>query len=709
MKNSVSEILEENVRRHQLLVGDADQTTGRGMPGERRKISIPDYHVPEMWLTDEVINTHIYQQVIKAGSLKAYASMAQQKRCLAEIDDLLTIERCRHDPAFAFITAFYIKDKRSGKIMPFKLNYAQRVLLEEFERLRRDHKPIRVILLKARQWGGSTLTQLYMAWIQLFVKEGWNSLIVAQTKDTARRIKAMFTKVLENFPQFVFSRGELKFAPYERSNADSVIKDKHGKLVRSNVTTVSSFENYESTRGSDVAMAHFSEVAYWRTTPQKSAAGLIRAVTSGMAEGVELIVEVMESTANGKSGYFYDEYQEAKARHSARQAVFIPFFFIENDMLEFNDDEERGRFAQQLLENAESAVVACKTAEPGSYLYSLWEKGATLEHIKWYVERRKLFHSHAQMASEAPSDDIECFTFSGKLMISPELIAKKEREQVKMPLWQGDIDFADGRQRRLECENGPMKIWEEPEAADRNTSDRYMVVVDVGGRSENADFSVITVFDRLYTCDRDTPLYSQRGTQVQKRKPGLYVVARWRGHLRYDIMAMKAVEVARMYNDALLVFESNTFDYKRAQATEFVEQGDHFLGILNTIADQYHNLYLRPSTTEEDIRTGTPRKYGFQTNRATKQAMVDKFTVEFEDGLFFDPDEDFYKELSIYEQRPDGTYGNIPGANNHDDIVMTDMIGCLVSISLGSPLVFTLNNHASTNDNYLSYINESTF
>lgn len=708
MINTIPEILEINDLRRQRLIGDSDQLTGHGMPGNRRKILIPDYHIPQMWLNDETIKSDIYQKVIDAGTIKNYAAKDPQHKTAQQIDNLLTIERCKHDPAFAFIKAFYIKDKQSGKIMPFKLNYAQRVLLEEFELLREKKMPIRVILLKARQWGGSTLTQLYMAWIQLFVKEGWNSLIVAQTKDTARRIKAMYSKVLDNFPLFILNRGKLKFAPHEGSNADSVIKDKHGKLVRTNVTTVSSFENYESTRGSDVAMAHFSEVAYWKTTPQKSAAGLIRAVTSGMAEGVELIVEVMESTANGKSGYFYDEYQEAKVGNSARKAVFIPFFYIENDMLEFKDEKERQLFAQQLIDNASSDVVACKTAEPGSYLYSLWEKGATLEHIKWYVERRKLFHSHAQMASEAPSDDIECFTFSGKLVISPELIAKTEMEQVKMPIWQGEIEFVDERQRRTDMENGPMKIWENPDNTYNNIYDRYMVVVDVGGRNENADYSVITVFDRLYTIDREKPLLNQRIPQVKNRKPGLYVVARWRGHLRYDIMAMKAVEIARMYNDALLVFESNTFDYKRAQATEFVENGDHFIGILNTIADKYNNLYVRPSTTEEDLHNGAPRKYGFQTNRATKQAMVDKFTVEFEDGLFFDPDQNFYKELAIYEQRPDGSYGNIPGANNHDDIVMTNMIGCLVNISLGSPLIYTLNNNPTPHPNYKPPVNEST-
>jgi hypothetical protein len=130
----------------------------------------------------------------------------------------------------------------------------------------------------------------------------------------------------------------------------------------------------------------------------------------------------MESTANGKSGYFYDEYQEAKAHHSARQALFIPFFFIEHDMLPFDDDAERDAFAARLLERKNNSVTTEKTAEPGDYLWKLWVKGATLEHIKWYVERRKSFHSHAQMASEAPSDDIECFTFSGHLIIDPEKV-----------------------------------------------------------------------------------------------------------------------------------------------------------------------------------------------------------------------------------------------------------------------------------------------
>lgn len=713
MKNNtltLENILQENRVRKNRIFGNHNQITGEGMEGERTRVEIPDYDIPVQYLTKEVADTKLYMAVIDAGSVRALVESRHLKPDSATLDKFKTalhFLRCRHDPSFAFATAFKIKDKISGEMMPFKLNYAQRTLLREFEDMRKAGKPIKLILLKARQWGGSTLTQLYMAWIQLFLKQGWNSLIVAQTKDTARRIKAMYSKVLWHFPRRWFNTGQLKFSPSERSAADYVITDMTGNPVRNNVITVSSFENYESTRGSDIAMVHYSEVAYWITTLQKSADMLIRAVSGGIAEGVPLTLEVMESTANGKSGYFHDEYQEAKRGGSARKALFIPFFFIENDMMHFADEEKEKDFARWLLQNRKNTVTTAKTAESGAYLWGLWTKGATLEHIRWYVERRKSFHSHAQMASEAPSDDIECFTFSGKLMISPYVIAEMEKKWVKMPIWTGDIEHINKTFKLTENENGPMKIWEKPETG--KFYDRYMVVVDVGGRDEHSDYSVITVVDRLKNLNHGQPLMNNwRDSLDTDEDRGLKVVARWRGHVRYDLMAWKAVAVAQYYDEAMLVFESNTFDHKRSDATQYVEEGDHTAGILNIIRNHYDNLYMRTSKQPDNVKGGTVTNIGFQTNHKTKLQMVDAFTVLFEDSKFIDPDERLYKELAIYEKRPNGSYGNIPGANNHDDIVMTDMIASLVHNHIQAPMpVDTAPKHHSST-NYHSF-NESYF
>lgn len=679
---SVDDMLEENQKRiDRLRLIGIDQKTGEGMPGHTEVLELPDYPIKKQWLTTETMENPVYKKVKVLGSVQSYAEYFSAVHADELNGAVITAEdvvkqmmliRMRTDPAFAFIVCFVIKDKISGKTIPYRLNYPQIILLERMEEMRREGKPIRLILLKARQWGGSTLVQLYMAWVQLFLMEGWNSVIIAQTKDTARRIKAMYTRMLSNFSgaDIIFGVPKLQFSPREKSTADSAITDANGTLVRDNTVTIASFENYEATRGADFSMAHFSEVAYWVNTPGKTAEGLITNIAGGMTIA-PMTLEVMESTANGMSGYFYDEYQTAKNpdQVSSRRALFIPFFHILNDTLPFKDDEERRAFAEQLVKNRYSETDT-PTTESGEYLYSLWKKGASLEGINWYAEKRASFHDHASMASEAPSDDVECFKHSGRTIFDQYLVDKYAREYSRQPEYKGEIMQLEGQSPTLapRDENGNLWIWQY--ADNTPTEDRYLIVVDVGGRHKLSDFSVITVVDRW-------PL--RFGGKAE-------VVARWRGHIRYDFLAVKAVMLARMYCRALLAFESNTFDKKKAEATEFVEGGDHTRGILATIEEEYDNLYMRASTSPEDIRQGKFRKIGFNTNGKTKQEMVDHFIVTFEDNIrFLDPDWRAYAEMAIYEQREDGSYGNIVGRDNHDDILMTDMIADLISDSMPTP------------------------
>lgn len=669
--DEVGRMLSENKARVDKIFGKHDQFTGKGMELHEHKYQVKDYPIPTQWLTDEVYNNELYKAVKKSGSIAKFVEDFYkeygEELSVDEVIHEMFMARIARDPSFAFYTCFQIKDKVSGQMIPFTLNYAQRTLLVELEKMRLGGVPIRIVLLKARQWGGSTFVQLYMAWIQLHLKVGWYSVILAQTKDTARRIKAMYKKVLEGYPAFVFDVSELKFSPYEGSASDSIITDKSGKVVRDNVITVASYENFESARGMDYAMAHYSEVAYWRTTPMKSAEAVVTNISGGILN-IPLTMEVMESTACGQSGYFYDVYQSAKKEISNRKAVFIPFFYIENDMKKFRTKDEKREFAKWLLTNRHDDVAPNETSESGKYLYSLWVKGATLEHINWYIEKRKGFHDHGSMASEAPSDDIECFVYSSKTIFSPYHIKMMEEKYKRDPIAKGNIAMkADGSVHFTQGNLTPFWVWKHPDKIE--THDRYLVTVDVGGRTDRADYSCITVVDRW-------PLLFGGSLEV---------VARWHGHVRYDELARKAVAVAKYYHNALLAFESNTFDKKRGEANEYIQEGDHIRGILNTV--EYDNLYMRRSTDPEDIKNGTVRKIGFNTNRKTKQDMIDNFIVVFEDDKFIDPDERFYQEAFIYVQRDDGTYGNKEGKDNHDDIFMTDMIAALISNSMPMPSV----------------------
>ena len=84
--------------------------------------------------------------------------------------------------------------------MLFKLTRPQRRFEEKLESLRKANKPIRLVLLKARQWGGSTTSQLYMAWLQLVHKVGLNSLIIAHQSKASAEIKDMFDRMIKAYP-----------------------------------------------------------------------------------------------------------------------------------------------------------------------------------------------------------------------------------------------------------------------------------------------------------------------------------------------------------------------------------------------------------------------------------------------------------------------------------------------------------------------------
>lgn len=664
--SEVDELLREEKRRCKLFTG-FDPLTGEGCPSERKLLKIPDMPFPKQLVPLDVYDNPLVSMVRKEGGIKAFIIRYYGKQSVDMYFDtivqMLVIARAKDDPAFALYVFFRIQSKTTGEMVPFKCNYPQRLVLAELEAMRREGVPIRLVILKARQWGGSTLVQLYMAWVQLFLKEGWYSVILAQTKDTSKRIKAMYTKVLSSFPAWAIDgEGKIHFAPYEKSASDSILTWDNGDIARNNVVSIASYENYDSVRGNAYSMAHYSEVAFWKDTDGKSPEEVISSVSGGIME-LPLTIEVLESSARGNAGYFYDECQLAMKGESGRRFIFIPFFFIEHDTLPVKNKRE---FAVWLLsiKNMDTAPEGC--ADAGKYYWRMWTLGATFEHIKWYIKKRKTFHDHANMATEAPIDPVEAFKNSGNMIFNPYRLDELASEYVRNPLYVGDvhgdatkgISALNGIKFKAD-EHGCMKIWALP-----NTSlpikDRYIVSVDIGGRSRTSDYSVITVLDRIGMMS---------GVNGKPK-----VVARWRGHIRHDYLAWKAAAIAKFYNNALLVFESNTYDAEKEKNTD----GEHLEFVLDEVGDAYENMYFRKNNSEE-IKEGEARKWGFQTNKVTKIKLIDNLVVYVDDGLWDEPDKVMYEELRIYEKREDGSFGNIKGKGNHDDVLMSTAIALYVS------------------------------
>ncbi|MCH5234909.1 MAG: hypothetical protein J1E16_06415 [Muribaculaceae bacterium] len=76
-------------------------------------------------------------------------------------NDPVDLERCQNDFEYWAARCCYIKNKSGGPDVLFRLNLPQRKLVAALEKMRQANLPIRLILLKARQWGGSTCSYTY--------------------------------------------------------------------------------------------------------------------------------------------------------------------------------------------------------------------------------------------------------------------------------------------------------------------------------------------------------------------------------------------------------------------------------------------------------------------------------------------------------------------------------------------------------------------
>lgn len=664
----IAALLAENDRRNEVMFAKFDPITGEGSIGERVRVCISDFAVPVQWLPIEMMDIPFVDKLVKAGSIDNFLSsvlhVEPNPTDHTKVSRTLIRLRFKHDFPFWTATLVYIHNKDAGKDVLFRLWYPQRILVSRFEEKRKAGLPIRLILLKARQWGGSTTTQLYMAWLQFFHKKGLNSLIIAHQGTASDEIKDMFDNMIKNYPvEFLHKMGDVYFENEPKLVGVGKSGSTHRVPQRNCKIKVGTAERPNGCRGGAYSLVHLSEVGLWQKTDGKSPEDIVRSACSGILARPYTMI-VMESTANGTGNFFHREYTAAADPEveSQYEALFIAWFQIEHYSLPFKSSEELRAFARKLWDNRNNAYTPSNREESGRYLWSLWEKGASLEAIHWYVYERAGKNDFAVMASEFPSDDTEAFVHSGTMVFDKYLVKRFEKFCCK-PKFIGEVyaDADEGEEalsnlRFREDHQGLLSIWAKPETFDGyEVTDRYLTVVDVGGRSNKADWSVIVVFDRLSMIDGSEP-------------PS--VVAQWYGHCDIDRLAWRAAQIAAYYNESLLVIESNTLETHDKERQ--VEGGDQSQYILNQISDIYPNLYARKQS-EDEIREGAPRKYGFHTNVATKPMIISTLVKVIRDRLYIERDRRCLDEYDTYERKKNGAYGAIVG--KHDDLLMTRAIG----------------------------------
>ena len=334
-EDAVQDIIKENDRRNAVIYAKFDPISGYGSVGERKEVHIEDFPIQKQWLPVEMVRVPLVKQLAACGSVRKFLTEGLEVE-YSDADRLKVIEefvrvRCRYDFAFWAATFVYIKNKEGGEDVLFRLTRPQRRFVGRLETLRKAGKPIRIILLKARQWGGSTTSQLYMAWLQLIHKVGLNSLIIAHQGSASDEIKDMFDRMIKYYPVDMlhklgeaYSENEPKLVGVGKSGSIFRVPQRNCKIK------IGTAQRPDGCRGGDYSLVHLSEVGLWEATEGKKPEDIVRSACSGVLYKPYTMI-VYESTANGTGNFFQQEYDDAKRwvngkKVSQFEAMFVSWF-----------------------------------------------------------------------------------------------------------------------------------------------------------------------------------------------------------------------------------------------------------------------------------------------------------------------------------------------------------------------------------------------
>jgi hypothetical protein len=315
-----------------------------------------------------------------------------------------------------------------GEIRLLGMNAAQ----EAYSRACDDCKSKRNIVLKARQVGITT----YIAaryFVQTITRPGTLTMLVAHDREAAEEIFRIVHRFWSNLEDR-FREGPLKTS--HRSARELVFP-----MLDSEFTVASADEN--AGRGRTIQNLHCTEVSRWGREGEEALASLRAAV---VPDG-EI---VLESTANGAWGAFYQEWEAAGETGYLKH--FFPWWYEQSYRCEVGPG-----FAM----TAEEVELAAA-------------HGLTAEQMCWRRHQWAALRGLARQ--EFAEDAVACFRASGECAFELDVVEK--------------AIAAAGEPLEVK-ENGRLAVWMPP-----REGFEYVIGVDPAGGGVKGDYSCAQVIDR---------------------------------------------------------------------------------------------------------------------------------------------------------------------------------------------------------------------
>jgi len=328
-------------------------------------------------------------------------------------------ERLREDTPFYARHLLKIADKR-GQIVPFNFSPAQIALDAALEKQRAEGKPMRAVILKARQIGFSTAVQGKLIQ-RATTRPNYNVVVVAHDRDTGAKLYRIGKRMYDLLPDDPAWKPELAGTRRGRElhflNGGKRALSQGGGFPDS-VYLVDTAGEFQAGRGGTYQAVHASEAAFWDDLVTKLTA-LKNAVPSHPDS-----MFIIESTANGHND-FKGLWDDAEAGVNDYVPFFWPWWKEEQYSLPFANEDEKARFRIGDTSQSRFAEGEQELFDPGPIDSMTGEHcPLTVEQLHW--RRRTIANESSgkfeQFMQEYPATPQEAFVASARQVFDPHLM-----------------------------------------------------------------------------------------------------------------------------------------------------------------------------------------------------------------------------------------------------------------------------------------------
>jgi hypothetical protein len=348
-------------------------------------------------------------------------------------------------------------ENEKGELVPFELNEAQKVVYSEIKRQQHAGRPVRILILKGRQQGMSTLSQMRLAW-WAFTRPGVRCLTVGHNLAAVHDLYGKFERAHRSLPDIL--------RPDVEPGGERGRRMKFADPNRSAYRADSAHDPEGVGRGMTVQVAHLTEIPQW-SKPDET----MQAVLATIPDDPDTEV-LVETTAKGASGWFYETWIAAmRDMEKGIEPEFVPVFVPWYKTARYKRARRPG---EPTLDRREVKFRD--------------EYGLTNEQVYWYRDQRRKYGE--RVTEEYPSRWEEAFLSSGLPFFRREIL-EFYRENRLDPLKIGSFKAYPGTGKfafRAELD-GATHLFEPPQPGHR-----YSIGVDyASGRAK--DSSAIVVID----------------------------------------------------------------------------------------------------------------------------------------------------------------------------------------------------------------------